>query len=490
MTYTVEQQVKGLLKFRKEPELFLVDVLGIPEEYIWDKMLEVMHSVRDNKMTAVKAGHSVSKSFTAARIALQFLYCYGPKATVITTAPTDNQVVNVLWREIRDAKNSARADLPGEVLTQKLEIDDKWVALGFATRPDTVTKQATAFQGFHNDYVLVIFDEAAGILRQIWEAAESLISNDRCRWLAIGNPTSSFGDFADCFKDDSEWNKLTISVKDTPNFKQGREVVPGLAGRDFEQRMRKKYGDKSNVYMSRVLGEIPEFTEGAIFGKQIKQARAAGRILDNIPHETSCPVHTAWDLGISGSANSMAIWFFQIVGQEIHVIDYIENWDEGIVYYIDLLHAKREEYGWIYGKHIAPHDIMVRQLTDGATRCETAAKLGINFTVCGKPGEKGPVKIGLEDGIEAARQEFNRCWFDSTRCKYGLKALSEYHWKRLETVSTDDRPVYSRKPVHDASSNGADAFRYMALALKYNLTNLNSDSSSYHDWEDFYSKTG
>ena len=483
----MDEKVKGVKLFRKEPERFMTDALGLNPDHIWPKMQEVMDSVRDNQKTAVKAGHSVSKTFTAARLVLQFLYCYGPHATVVTTAPTDKQVVEVLWREIRDAKNSAIAKLPGEILTQQLNIGDKWFATGFSTRPDTVTGQATAFQGYHNEYVLVIFDEAAGIMPQIWQAAESLITNDRCRWLVIGNPTSAYGDFAACFKPDSDWNKITISVLDTPNYKEGREIVPSLAGRDFELMMSKKYGKGSNTYLSRVLGEIPEYAEGAIFGQQVKLARESGRILENIPHDTSSPVHTAWDLGIS---DAMAIWFFQRVGQEIHVIDYVEHWGEGLIWYIDLLHAKREQNGWIYGTHIAPHDIMVRQLTDGATRFETAAKMGINFTICGKPGEKGVVRVGLEDGIEAARQELNRCWFDKSTCEQGLMALSEYHWKKLETVSTDDKPIYSRQPVHDASSNGADAFRYMCLALKYNLASLSAGKNTHSDWSEFYSSAG
>lgn len=484
----LEDQIRGVLRMRREPELFFTDVLGVPKEYIWDKMLEVMHSVRDNEKTAVKAGHSVSKSFTASRLALWFLYCFGPKCTVITTAPTEKHVKDVLWREIRDAKGSAIAELEGKITTKQLDLGEKWFATGFATKPDTVTEQATAFQGYHNEFVLVIFDEAAGILPQIWEAAESLITDEdsNCKWLAIGNPTSSFGNFPDCFKDDSGWNQVTISVKDTPNYKQGKKVVPGLAGRKYEKQMNKKYGNKSNIYLSRVLGEIPEFTEGAIWGKEIRQAKQSGRVLDNIPHETSCLVHTAWDLGID---DAMAIWFFQIVGQEVHVIDYYEYWGEGLVHYIDLLHEKRKENGWIYGTHLAPHDIKVRQLTDGATRLETAKKLGVDFTVVGKPGDDGPVNLSLKDGIEAARQELNRCWFDKTRCKQGLKNLSEYHWKKLQTVSTDDRPVYSGTPEHDHSSNGADAFRYMCIGLKYNISSYdNQSSNTYSDWSSYYGK--
>ena len=133
----------------------------------------------------------------------------------------------------------------------------KWFATGFATKPDTVSENVTRFQGFHNKNVLVIFDEAAGILPPIWEAKDRLITSSKHKFVAIGNPTTSKGPFIDCFKS-SLYNKITVSVFDTPNFKQGKEVIPGLSGREFEEQIRMKYGEKSNQYKSMITGEIPD----------------------------------------------------------------------------------------------------------------------------------------------------------------------------------------------------------------------------------------
>lgn len=470
---------RGAVKMRQHPEWFFQEILGVPQEYLWPKMLEVMHSVRDHQYTAVKAGHSVSKSFTAARLALWFLICYGPKATVITTAPGDNQVRNILWREIRDAHSSAKCALPGKPLTISYELDDKWFAIGFATRPDTVTQQATAFQGFHNEHVLIIFDEAAGIMPQIWEASEGLMTSGDCRFLAIGNPTSAFGKFVDCFAPDSQYNQITISVLDTPNYKEGREVIPGLSGQAYERSMRNKYGPRSNTYRARVLGEIPEVVEGAIFGKELAACRKGGQFMDSLPNDKTGLVHTAWDLGVS---DATAIWFFRCVGPEIHLLDYYEACGEGLTHYIEMLHRKRDEQGWLYGRHFAPHDIMVRELSTGNTRLDTARNLGINFEVL--------EQMSLGEGIESARQTFPRCWFDRVKCRDGLKSLSEYHWKKIETVSTDDRPVYSLNPVHNWASHGADAFRYLSVAYKHGLVNVGSGGDDMADWRSFYRKSG
>lgn len=473
--------IKGLHRFRDDPQLFFNRALGIPDDYIWDKMSEVMSSVRDNPRTAVKAGHGVSKSYTAGRLAVWFLIAYGPRATVITTAPTHNQVENVLWREIADAHANAKCNLPGKVTATKLDIDDRWFAIGFSTRPDTVTQQATAFQGFHNDHILVIFDEAAGVLPKIWQAADSLLTAGHTRFLAIGNPTSGYGDFVDCFEPESGWNCITISVLDTPNYKQDKEIIPGVSGRRFVNRIRTKYGEKSSYWKSRVLGEIPDTVEGAIFGAELARARTQERIRDSLPKEQAALVHTAWDLGLS-TGNAMSIWFFQMVGPEVHIIDYYEEINEGLAHYVRVLDKKKLDNDWIYGKHFAPHDIKQRELSTGKTRLETAHEMGINYDV---------LELTLiEDGIESSRQIFDRCWFDKSKCKLGLKALAEYHWKRIETVSTDSRPVYGRKPEHDWSSNGADAFRYMAMAIADGRANPIITANNYSEWANYYQTVG
>lgn len=253
----IEKQIADTLKYySNEPIEFFVDWLDCEEEYMWDKMRVIAESVKDNRYTAVKAAHSVSKSYTAARLALWFLKTHYP-STVITTAPTYNQVEGVLWREIRVAYAQAKIGYGGKITKTKLEMAEKWFAYGFSTRADTVTQQATAFQGYHNKYVLIILDEAAGIAKEIWEAIDSLMSSGNCRLLAIGNPTSCKGEFPKCFKD-AKYNKITISVFDTPNYKAGKDIIPGLSGREFVEMVERKYGKDSNYYKARVLGQIPD----------------------------------------------------------------------------------------------------------------------------------------------------------------------------------------------------------------------------------------
>jgi len=68
--------------------------------------------------------------------------------------------------------------------------------------------------------------------------------------------------------------------------------------------------------------------------------------------------------------------------------------------------------------------------------------------------------IGIQDGIEAARALFPRCWFDQEKCRLGIDALASYH-KEYDEINQ----VYKQRPVHDWSSHGADAFRYFAVGF-------------------------
>ena len=183
---------------------------------------------------------------------------------------------------------------------------------------------------------------------------------------------------------------------------------------------------------------------GAYFGSAMRRAADDNRIT-NVPYESTMPVNTYWDLGID---DSMSIWFVQLIGREVRVIDYYENSGEGLSHYAGVLNAR----GYSYGKHYAPHDIEVRELTTGVSRKETAVKLGIRFETVKRPTAK-------EDGIDAIRNLLSRCWFDQTKCKRGVSALKGYSKKWNEKLM-----VYSNEPVHDWTSHGTDAFQTLALS--------------------------
>ncbi len=189
--------------------------------------------------------------------------------------------------------------------------------------------------------------------------------------------------------------------------------------------------------------------KGAIYAKELEQARADKRIT-RVPYDPSLPVDTDWDLGIG---DAMAIWFSQsLKGGEVRLIDYYEASGEGFPHYVEVLKAKR----YSYGKHWAPHDIQVRELSSGKSRLEVARQHGIAFEVT--PRLQSTTAGEVEEGIHSVRMLFPRCWFDEERCKAGLEALMHYRRDYNQRLNE-----YKATPVHDWASHGADAFRGLAV---------------------------
>lgn len=194
--------------------------------------------------------------------------------------------------------------------------------------------------------------------------------------------------------------------------------------------------------------------EGAYYASPFRKLRKDQHIT-LVPHTDGFPVHTAWDLGMN---DSTAIWFCQVIGREVRLIDYLEDQGEGLAYYARLLTERSEEKGYHYGRHFGPHDIEVRELGTGVTRLQTAASHGIHF-------ETVPRVASNQEGREAVRQFLPLCWFDEGGCTDGIKALE--HYRR----AWDERKgAWSSQPLHDWASHGAKAFETLARADLFGIT--------------------
>jgi hypothetical protein len=441
-------------RYRQDPESFMVEALDVKREHVWPKMREVIESVRDNPRTCVHAGHGVSKSYTAARLALWFLLTHYP-STVITTAPTFKQVEQILWREIRLAYSNKKIPLSAHCTMTKLDLSEKWFAIGFSTTPDSITAEATKFQGYHNAHIMVIFDEAAGIVPQIWRAAQHLLTAGFCRWLAIGNPTSDTGDFAEIIEGSGGWNVINVSVTDTPNYQTGEEVIPEVSGRLYAEGIEEKYGKDSNEYKIRVLGQKPEYLEGTFYGSRLAQARREDRV-GFYPWEETAKV---WAFSDLGRVHTFII-FVQFIREEIRIIgDYYDSSGLGIPNYAKVCATKP----YIFQEHWTGPDVDKAKGSNsktfmGTTVIDEAVRLGINFKTC--PAHS------FNDGIEAVRSIWLKLRISDKASQF-LEACKTYKLKKNENLSTDDKPVYFNEPVKDWTNHPMDALRHLAVAYRY-----------------------
>lgn len=194
--------------------------------------------------------------------------------------------------------------------------------------------------------------------------------------------------------------------------------------------------------------------QGSYYGKQLAQAEKEGRI-GSVPAEPGIGVESWWDIGVG---DSNAIWLTQSVGREVLVIDYIEASGEGIGYYAKELQARP----YVYLSHNGPHDLAVREwgsvADDGRpiTRLASAKAQGIDFRIV--------PQVSLESGIDTARSFLARCRFDRVKCQRGLDAMTSYHKEYDEK-----KKQFRSYPCHDWASNGADAFRYLAVGHRITL---------------------
>lgn len=254
------------------PDPYAIDPVGWMQKrckrFVWSKQKEIMESVRDKRFTAVPSCHGPGKSFTASGLAAWWIDCHPPgSAFVLTTAPTDSQVKAVLWREIRrrhrEAGMEGRITLEAHWYNGTKQTEDELVGLG--RKPQDYDEEA--FQGIHAKYVLVIVDEACGVPKNLFDALETLMTNDFARMLAIGNPTDPSAHFANICRPGSGWNVIPISAFDTPNFTG--EYVPKSVAEDlvtplWVEERRTKWGITSPLYVARVLGRFPDISDDTL----------------------------------------------------------------------------------------------------------------------------------------------------------------------------------------------------------------------------------
>ena len=162
------------------------------------------------------------------------------------------------------------------------------------------------------------------------------------------------------------------------------------------------------------------------------------------------PVHRAWDIGVR---DDTSIWWFQVVGSRVHVLDCYSQSGAGLDHYAEVIKQRRDEHGWQDGIDFVPHDAKVKEWGSGKTRVEQMLTMGLRPQLC--------VQATKLDGINATRQMLARAVFHARCEEQGIAALEQYRreWD-------DEKKTFKATEVHDWSSHLSDAARYMALSWR------------------------
>jgi len=368
-----------------------------------------------------RAGKTVATVFDLLTCALGHGKEHGRYAYI---APYYSQAKSVAWDYLKRFAEPVATKIIESELSVEL-FNGGRVRLFGADNPD-------ALRGIYLDGV--VLDEYGDQRPTVWGEIIRPLLTDRKGWATfIGTPKGKnhFHLIREQARTNPEWFYTEMKASET-----------GVLEADELADARKTMTDAQYQQEFECAFDVPAL--GAIYAKEYQAARDDKRIA-NVPYDPLLQVSTFWDIGIG---DSTAIWFAQRQGSEVRVIDYYEANSQGLDHYVGILKAK----SYVYAEDWLPHDAQARELTSGKSTIEILRTLGRNAKIT--------PKLSIEDGINAARMVFPRVWFDEAKCARGLECLQNYRRELNEKLGE-----FRSTPVHDWASHGADAFRYLAVAI-------------------------
>ena len=376
-------------------------------------------------MTHRRAGKTVACIHDLQRQALR---CPRVRPRFAYLSPFLRQSKAVAWDYLRAAMSSARV-AGATAHESELRVDypgGAQVRLYGADNPD-------AMRGVYFDGI--VLDEYADMDPRVWSEIIRPALADRRGWAVfIGTPRGRNAFFELWRRSQTEEGWFSMMLKASQSG-----LIPDseleLARRDLTEEQ----------YAQEFECSFDAAVVGAYYGKLMARAEAERRVA-GVPYDPAAPVWTAWDLGIR---DATAIWFAQVIGREIRIIDYYEASGVDLGHYVREINARP----YACAGHIVPHDAQAKELGTGKSRLEVMESLGL------RPITLAPLHR-VEDGINAVRMFLPECWFDARKCARGIDALKLYR------AEYDDKLQALRPhPVHDWTSHAADSFRYLALTL-------------------------
>ena len=264
-----------LARYRDDPVAFVRDVLPDSGEP-YEKQRETLELLAQERKTSVVGCYASGKDWTAARAILWWLETRA-HAKVVVTGPTQRQIEEIVWREMRIAYKSASVPLSGKMLRNRYEIDDDRFAIGFSTnRPENL-------QGFHSPNMMVVVTEAHGMKPAFEEALKRL---NPSKVLLVGNALSTSGEFYESHRAlRSRYKRVKISAYDTPAFTGEPIEIYGLMNEEDIADREADTGRDHPLFMAGVLAEFPDAQDDSLTGRKAVDAAMA----DDAPSGEGAP---------------------------------------------------------------------------------------------------------------------------------------------------------------------------------------------------------
>ena len=346
-------------------------------------------------------------------------------------APFYSQAKNIAWDYLQRFARPVMLKANQSELTVELFNGAK-IRLFGADNPDNL-------RGMYLDGV--VLDEYADMKPSIWGAVVRPLLTDRQGWATfIGTPKghNSFWDIYNYASKDDNWYVKTLRASQT-------NLLPQSELEDAAKSM------TEDQYLQEFECDFESAILGAYYGKEMRQLTDQGRIT-SIEFDPMFPLYSSWDLGYS---DDTTIWTWQVVHGEVRFLDYHTSNGQSIPFYTGYIAQQEVYYGVKYKIHYLPHDARAKTLASGGKSIieQLSAKISLQSL-------KIVPNLSLQDGIQAVRMMLLRSWFDP-RCEEGIECLRQY-----ERSYSEDKKIFSDRPLHNWASHGSDAARMAAIAWK------------------------
>jgi phage terminase large subunit len=296
--------IQFITLYRADPVLFVKEVLGVePDE--WQKDFLTVVASGERKIS-IRSGHGVGKSTTASWAMLWFLLTRYP-VKVVVTAPTSAQLYDALFAELKRWVKELPQPIQDLLDVKQERIELKASATeAFISARTSRAEQPEALQGVHSDNVMLVADEASGVPEAVFEAAAGSMSGHNALTILLGNPVRSSGFFFDThnrLKD--EWWTKRVSCIDSKRV-----------SKEYVDDMKSRYGEESNAFRIRVLGEFPKSDDDTIIPMDLLES---AKHRDTRAYEDA-PIIWGLDVARFGSDSSV------LCKRQSNVVHTLERW--------------------------------------------------------------------------------------------------------------------------------------------------------------------
>jgi phage terminase large subunit len=355
----------------------------------------------------------------------------GPALRYAYVAPTRDQAKDIAWGYVKDFF----CKIPGTITN---EADLKVTTPNGASLRLYSGENYERMRGLYFDGVVI--DEPADIDPAAWNTVIRPTLTDYNGWATwIGTPKGRNAFWRQWTKvsTNPDWFTLLLKASESGLIpeRELRDIMAEIPERDFLQEY------ECSFAVAR---------PGAIYAKQLEDARAAGRINSNVMHFKEVPAYTSFDVG---AAANQKVWIWQMVGDRINYLQCLSGGDDCKTP-ADWA-GRLRNLGYNFGAHFLPHDACSKH---GGLWQDGFEKANLSNVV------PVPRQVSVWDGINLAVDAIPRTYFNADGCEMGIDALDAYH-------SKEDRDGATIKdiPVHDWASHYADAFSLSHQAIRAGL---------------------